>query len=514
MYSILIAEDSKPILRNIQSLLESFGLPIQVSATAANGEEALRILQDHPVDILFADIRMPKLSGLELIERAKPIVPGLKVVLISGYSDFEYTRKALSLQVFDYLLKPVKPSQLKDVMERLIAELGERRNNVTDRYKDILDLEFRKSLKLDPNFDDRLYMAFVICKSPFTPGIDKWTIVELEKAMNELFPSRYCAAWPTKSTGTFLAFVEMFADETRPLLSGTMLSLHHRLIAQGLHGSIAGAERLWEADNLPEFYVGASRLLAERLVVGRSVFINADASTSLERYDQSKYERLREDFAQMIRQRQKERFLLALSEQLTRFENMHVQLTELKQFLAIMNEVLGRMLKEHNPVDRFRLEESTTALLEKESYAEFRQALMASMEAAFDELLSKNRTSAHELFHHIDEYIKLNMYAQISITDLSQKFHVSPSYISRIVKRFSNRTFVQYYMDMKIKEACRLFADKPEMKIKDVSDALAFSDQHYFSKVFKDYTGYSPTEFKANCLDASAPRRLDNRQQR
>lgn len=135
MYNVMIVEDSKPILRNIKMLLETLSFPIRVAATATNGEEALAAIKQSPIDLLLTDIRMPKMDGLSLIEQAKIANPDLKVILISGYSDFEYTRKALNLQVFDYLLKPVEREALEEVMGRVIDQLDQQMS------KELLDLQ-------------------------------------------------------------------------------------------------------------------------------------------------------------------------------------------------------------------------------------------------------------------------------------------------------------------------------------------------------------------------------------
>ncbi|MBP2111580.1 response regulator transcription factor [Paenibacillus silagei] len=249
MYTAIIAEDSKPILRNIEALMQSMELPVRIAATASNGLDALEYIKANPVDILLTDIRMPKLDGLALIGQCRQVNPALKAVLISGYSDFEYTRKALNLQVFDYLLKPVERQQLAEVMQRLVAHLQEQ------------------------------------------------------------------------------------------------------------EGSRKG---------LPE--------------------------------------------------------VLAASEQRPK--------------------------------------------------------------------------SSEELFRQLEQYLQQHLYSQLSITEVALQFHVSPSYVSRIFKRHSQRTFVHYYMQLKITEACRLIAAKPELKVKELSELLAFADQHYFSKVFKEYMGVSPSEYK------------------
>ncbi|WP_339249771.1 response regulator [Paenibacillus sp. FSL P2-0136] len=250
MYTAIIAEDSKPILRNIEALMRSTELPVQIAFTASNGLDALEYIKANPVDILLTDIRMPKLDGLALIGQCREVKPALKAVLISGYSDFEYTRKALNLQVFDYLLKPVEREQLAEVMQRLVAHLEEQ--------------------------------------------------------------------------------------------GGSRKGLPEELVSPG----------------------------------------------------------------------------------------------------------------------------------------------------------QPRPKSSEELFRQLEQYLQQHLYSQLSITEVALQFHVSPSYVSRIFKRHSQRTFVHYYMQLKITEACRLIAAKPELKVKELSEALAFADQHYFSKVFKEYMGVSPTEYR------------------
>src|SRR5690606_18526050 len=182
MYRVLIAEDSKPILRNIQQLLRSMGLPLEVAAAAANGEEALAAGEQHAIDILLTDIR------LTLIEEAKRINPGLKSVLISGYNDFDYARKAIKLQVNDYLLKPVEQGALMEVVNRIIALLGdEDRMNASDwdgllEPAAVHDLIGYLSILRQP----RAVIALVL--PPFRPVPACWGAEPIARLLNDAYP--------------------------------------------------------------------------------------------------------------------------------------------------------------------------------------------------------------------------------------------------------------------------------------------------------------------------------------
>jgi two-component system response regulator YesN len=159
-------------------------------------------------------------------------------------------------------------------------------------------------------------------------------------------------------------------------------------------------------------------------------------------------------------------------------------------------DTFAHLYEEQGSGIRLGLEHRAKQLLEAPTYADFCQEIQEWTGQCFDMLQSHVRKSKELLFEQMDEYIKLNKYSHLSINDIALKFHVSPSYVSRVIKNVTQATFVQYYTRLRIQEACRLMEQQPDMKFKELSDLLSFSDQHYFSKVFKEYTGYSPTEYK------------------
>lgn len=107
MYKLLIVEDEPPIMRSIKHTFESASNGMWAIETAMNGKQAQAMLEKESFDVVVTDIKMPIMSGIELAEWIYDNRLDTFVVILSGYSDFEYTRKALEYRVFDYLLKPV-----------------------------------------------------------------------------------------------------------------------------------------------------------------------------------------------------------------------------------------------------------------------------------------------------------------------------------------------------------------------------------------------------------------------
>ena len=123
MISLVIADDEERICRLITALGEWEQLGIRVVSTAANGIEALEVITREQVDILITDIRMPGLGGMELIREVNQVSPQTRIIIISGYSNFEYAQTAIEYGVKGYLLKPINRQELNDILRRQAEEI-------------------------------------------------------------------------------------------------------------------------------------------------------------------------------------------------------------------------------------------------------------------------------------------------------------------------------------------------------------------------------------------------------
>lgn len=123
MYKVLLVEDEKWVRAGLKAKIEASGLGFQVSHEAMNGQAALLCLEQEVPDLLITDIRMPVMDGLELIRNVFFAWPGVKSMIISGYSDFQYAHQALKYEVGDYLLKPVATTELLEALTAIRIKL-------------------------------------------------------------------------------------------------------------------------------------------------------------------------------------------------------------------------------------------------------------------------------------------------------------------------------------------------------------------------------------------------------
>jgi len=124
MKTIVIVEDEFRIRQGLGSLINKVNMGCQVIGEAEDGYEGLKMIRDLEPDIVITDIQMPKSNGLDMIEKAQAMDIHCEFVILSGYADFSYAKRGISLGVREYLLKPVTISAVKELLKKLAGETG------------------------------------------------------------------------------------------------------------------------------------------------------------------------------------------------------------------------------------------------------------------------------------------------------------------------------------------------------------------------------------------------------
>lgn len=147
MYRLLIVEDEKWEREGLVDFLDWSELGIQIAGTAANGVQGLKLAKEYQPDIILTDIRMPIMDGMEFTRVVRQFLPDCRIVIITGYDDFEYAKEAIQLSVYEYLLKPVQKDQLLDVLNKTVKGLSDEINQV--EYVRVLKDQIAESMYED-----------------------------------------------------------------------------------------------------------------------------------------------------------------------------------------------------------------------------------------------------------------------------------------------------------------------------------------------------------------------------
>ncbi|UOQ43899.1 response regulator [Halobacillus salinarum] len=135
MYKTIVVDDEKMIKRSISALIQSHSTGFTIVGEAKDGEEAFQLNEETAPHLIITDIRMPKMNGLSFIQKVKETNSKAKFIIISGYDKFEYAQTALRCGVVDFLLKPLKPDQFLQSLEKVREELEKEQEGAKSRSK-------------------------------------------------------------------------------------------------------------------------------------------------------------------------------------------------------------------------------------------------------------------------------------------------------------------------------------------------------------------------------------------
>ena len=146
MYSVLMVDDEQEVIEVIMRKLNWEELGFRVCGSASNGAEALEMAEELQPDVVMTDIKMPYMDGLELSRHLKSLFPDIRIIIFSGFDEFEYAKEAIRLEAEEYLLKPIDSGEVRRVFEKVHKRLDEDR----DRRSSVERLEeyYQNSLPL------------------------------------------------------------------------------------------------------------------------------------------------------------------------------------------------------------------------------------------------------------------------------------------------------------------------------------------------------------------------------
>jgi two-component system response regulator YesN len=175
LYTIVIVDDERWALLYLKSLFNRADLGFTVIASLQNSDKAMTVLEKEKPDVLITDIRMPKISGLDLIEHTRLVDVPCEVIIVSGFAEFSYAQQAISQSVFEYILKPVTAKNAEQVLKKLRKRIEDKkRNNTGEGGEEPVpekDSIFSQLLQyINKNYDRRLYLRDIAKHFGLTPN--------------------------------------------------------------------------------------------------------------------------------------------------------------------------------------------------------------------------------------------------------------------------------------------------------------------------------------------------------
>ena len=525
-YTVLLVDDEEEVIQVIMKKINWEELGFSVIGYANNGVKAFEMVAESQPDVVMTDIKMPYMDGMELSGHIKKEFPATKILLFTGFDEFEYAKEAVHLEVEEYILKPVNSVELTNVFTQLKVKLDEEIRE--KRSVEILQQNYMESLPLlQANFYSTLiegriqeeslpkYLAdyqlsfggpFFCCLVIHTSSS------QTPKGMNPLFlaasvqkqaEERLGEKWRAKCfvyQGNTVLLAELQSEtKIAELTDECDRFCRYAQRIMGVDVTVGIGQVCENVLELAQSYSSAREAVSYRVIYGasRSINIKEIAPQEMNRTDVTSDSELANLFKQ-IRMGSETDITGAVYEYFKHVTK--IAETPRHYHVAIMELVsaLNRFLDNNAiTIDDFAVDtrDLYNSLLNMEP-DNLRKWLVEVSLSFSKNLVNARCRSTQSFVDRAREYVHDN-YADetLALDHICEMLGVSNSYFSTVFKKETGNSFIGYLTDYRMERAARQLIETNE-KSYIIAKNVGYTDPNYFSYVFKRKFGVSPSKYR------------------
>ncbi|RED63057.1 response regulator transcription factor [Cohnella lupini] len=530
MVRILVVDDEIYALKGITQGIDWSDLPIQAMMEAEDVAQAMRILEEHPVDLVISDIEMPGLNGLELLRWTRDHRPHALTIFLTGHARFDYAQEALHNGCFDYVLKPVDHDALKTIVKRAIAEIDMRKEQ--QGFEETLEVNRRQWNDQLPILVERFWQELLAGRVllsterlkrqleyydiplgadslvlPVLLSIEQWDIQLdsrdesiMEYALRKAAAETILAEWP----GTVLQdrneinFALLYLNEDDVIDRAALLKRcddYVRACHQYFHCRVSCY--VGEPSSIGELSGSLERLQQlERSNVSVTQTV-LDVLTSVQGTAGSKGIQLPSfmDWGVLLDNGGYEELGSRIEETLKawQFESPGREALELFQYGILHMLYQSAYRKGFSIYDVFTVNELTDAQAPRSSPQLMAWAGKAVLKMG--QALAERQRDASAVIAKVQSYILENLQTELTRDGIANSVYRNPAYLSRLFRKETGISLSDYITQLRIDHAKRYLIDTND-KVSNIAEGVGYIHFSYFAKLFKKVTGLSPQEYR------------------
>ena len=503
---ILIAEDELMIRQGIKYLVDWEFHGFDVVAEAKNGQEALRLIEETRPDVVITDIVMPAMNGIELIKEITRLYPEIQVIVLSGYSDFEYVKHSFRSGAIDYILKP---SLTPDELLSAVIKAAGRPPTGQDRQDGRQSMRYLfgrllsghcpqdVAITVSKRFPEPCFLLFGIDTENVATPVGMGPFLDTLNGIEPDFLEGTDYERIVFDTWVLVYIINIGIMAADGDIEGKLAGLAIRAGHSNSDLFFVCSNRFSGAENIGIQYRNEfSRYLRERFYHkydsfmqvakfekpdGKRTFRISELSKllSIGNLDQS-INLLSERFKLMVNNRlMPERDIKALAQ------------NAMYQLITVMDETLG---------DIPNLESLKARCLARISKARFAEDFLEDFSASLDELSDiireKNDNPNESVMPRILAYINENYGEQLTLSHLAEKFNLNYNYLSTYFGSNNTEGFSKYLTHIRIDKAKEQLSES-DTPVSDICANVGYTDHSYFTRVFRKLVGSTPSAYRA-----------------
>lgn len=485
MFTVFVVDDEPAAILYMRKLIRLVKEDFQIIGEYEDGSSCLAEVGEKRPDVIISDIRMPGMSGLDLLKEVNVRFPDTACLLLSGYSEFEYAREAIKARVYEYLLKPILPDEFVAAMNRI-------RITVSGRYLRERDELLRRMCRtgkveaenLERYFGTGKYYGILVRKNGLPGENEK----EAERTVSsELYE-------PVKVYG---------CDEREALFlipEGCVSPEHLDWTGLRLRKGMGTKEDVFTTVitgksftiyEMAEVVQKMYRRLYRELILGkeRTFYLEEPSiQRDLSQRDKEAIDRIKELLMKERRGEAYQEFEKLCEE----FEREEMPETIVWHTVRYILQTLWVFLEgkidweeQGNLLDNILYDSSTI----REMCGNLKDLFGIGEPSA-----ASGKIDTQENYLRIRRYIQTHFQEPLSLSRLSREFGISQAYLTKMFRKYEGTSYNSFFTNVRMEEAKKLLLNT-DLLIKDIAERIGYSDQFYFSRVFRTWMGCSPSDY-------------------
>lgn len=492
-YKLVIVDDEKHIREGLSYVLDWESVGFSVSGVFEDGRDAISFISQHSVDVILTDIRMPHVSGLELAKYVWENRLKIKILILTGYKDFDYARRACQYGVSDYLLKPTDIAELYETFRKLKEQMDVEKEEIisVNQFMEGLIEQFFSDVYLGAFADEnavqeqsrRLNLEKKLEKAVFSVlqisienyesinrrGYNKEQIYEtIHHFLQMKYPDfAFIVIYRENEDLTYIAYgKEGLPDDVHAAVPSELGNVMDFWVNLKVEGEYRNLYELMRDKKKLDGFVDLKQLVEKQKLLFSCIFSNQSEQ------------------AQTLFQ--------------TMFESLaSVDDEAAHNFIQNLFSLLAQKIADAGIVCEDGFFELPSAAEGKEKI----ERKCTENISLIAQVVRNNMQGAENLaVSQAKKFINDNYSRDIMLEDVANEVFLSPAYLSRIFKKYVGENFSDYLFKVRMNKAKSLLKSS-NLKIYEIAEKIGIQTPKYFFKIFKNYTGLTPTEYRMNLAD-------------
>lgn len=496
-YKVLLVDDESIFLKYMSKIIDWEKYGCEICGHAMDGEDAVEMVEKLRPDIVFMDIKMSNMDGLEASEKIKEGFNDIKIVIMTAYEEFSFAKKAIKLNVSDYLLKPFTLNELRDTLDKCISEIQKEMTNKEEKLFRAL-LENKNSHMNTENFYAQKKALVVLF-----PTMANISEQERENSHSTIISNMKERKIDTYFPGKKEEYGVIVHISDNENLSDTVVrELYKKMLENGMIESIpwvAIGKVVDKIENLQESYSYAKMVCENKIKMTGRVYSNTNMQRLKEEITIMRLEDVKELIVYFETGQNGKADKLLNDIFGFRGNNMLSFQYIIATYYSIITEIYNHyQYKEKQNLHK--VQETMQAITNEIGLCSTGEQMLDVLknyicEAVSDCIKEPVGNKKEILTWRIENYIQQHyMEKNFSVQNIVDTLHFENSYLRRIYKMQTGKTITQKLEEVRMEKAKQYLILK-KYKQAEVSEMVGYCDQQYFSKRFRLYEGCTPSQY-------------------